>query len=59
MGHLRLCKKWSVRKALGVLTQTEELLNKRRNLLEKKVNESLEKAKEFQRAKNTRGDPTF
>lgn len=35
--------------------QTEELLNKRRNLLEKKVNEALEKTKEYQRAKNTRG----
>lgn len=41
--------------SLVVSRQTEELLNKRRNLLEKKVNEALEKTKEYQRAKNTRG----
>lgn len=40
-------------------SQTEELLNKRRNLLEKKVAEALEKTKEYQRAKNTRGKLIF
>ena len=36
-------------------TQTEELLVKRRNLLEKKIEQETERAKEFTRTKNKRG----
>lgn len=36
--------------------QTEELLVKRRNLLEKKVDQETERAKEFTRQKNKRGE---
>jgi hypothetical protein len=36
--------------------QTEELLVKRRNLLEKKVDQETERAKEFTRLKNKRGE---
>ena len=35
--------------------QTEELLVKRRNLLEKKIEQETERAKEFTRSKNKRG----
>lgn len=38
-----------------MLPQTEELLVKRRNLLEKKIAEATEKAREYTRAKNQRG----
>ncbi len=38
------------------MSQTEELLIKRRNLLEKKVNQETERAKEFTRQKNKRGE---
>jgi hypothetical protein len=38
------------------LGQTEELLLKRRALLEKKVEQELERAREYTRAKNKRGE---
>ena len=38
-----------------VIAQTEELLVKRRNLLEKKIEQETERAKEFTRTKNKRG----
>lgn len=39
-----------------VLTQTEELLLKRQKLLEKKIAQETERAKEFTRASNKRGE---
>ncbi len=42
--------------ALWGVQQTEELLVKRRNLLEKKVDQETERAKEFTRQKNKRGE---
>ena len=39
----------------GCLAQTEELLVKRRNLLENKIEQETERAKEFTRTKNKRG----
>jgi hypothetical protein len=38
------------------LSQTEELLGKRRDLLEKKIAHELERAKEFTRQNNKRGE---
>jgi len=40
---------------VGLMAQTEELLVKRRNLLEKKIEQETERAKEFTRTKNKRG----
>ncbi len=39
-----------------MLTQTEELLLKRQKLLEKKIAQETERAKEFTRASNKRGE---
>lgn len=41
---------------IDTFLQTEELLVKRRNLLEKKVDQETERAKEFTRLKNKRGE---
>ncbi len=41
---------------VGLMAQTEELLVKRRNLLEKKIEQETERAKEFTRTKNKRGE---